>query len=105
MDACDPPMAVVAPTIPAAVGALDGTAQSIEWDAWTSTGPTGCTMTYSVEIPAAISAVVTANVVTRKIEIAESTDGTLAGTYDVVITAMTSSGATLASDNTATMAL
>jgi len=103
--ACEPPTAVVAPTIPAASAKLDNTAQSIEWDAWTSTGPAGCVMTYSVEIPTAIKDVVTANLVTRTIEIAKSTDSTLAGEYDVVITALTPSGLAIAAGNTATMKL
>ena len=105
VDACEPPTGVVAPTIAAATGKLDNTVQSIKWDAWTSTGPAGCVLTYAVEIPTAIKDVVTANVSKRTVDIAKSTDTSLAGEYEIKITAKTPAGLAIAADNTATMKL
>ena len=105
VDACEPPTGVVAPTIAAATGKLDNTVQSIKWDAWTSTGPADCVLTYAVEIPTAIKDVVTANVSKRTVDIAKSTDTSLAGEYEIKITAKTPAGLAIAADNTATMKL
>lgn len=88
---CDPPGSVIRAAIKPQTAPLSGTSTSFTWAAWTSENPSGCTFTYTCDIPTAISRAVTVDVTTRTVTV-NSRQQLLAGDYILKITALSESG-------------
>jgi hypothetical protein len=101
---CDPPAAVQGPTIADKESRLDNTDYTHTWDAWTTTGPTNCGLTYTVSGYDAISSIVTVDLIARTIKV-KGTNNQLAGVYTLTINALSPTGGALSTASSATMKL
>jgi len=95
---CDPPASWTPPTTTEQIVPIQATATTFVIGAFTSSSPSGCTFTYALDIPAALSAAVTFAAATRTVTV-NSSDGTLAGRYTLTMTALSETGDALAGGN------